>query len=126
MYEYKEKTRPTVRQENHGTAHRKFSRAAEPTQFKLADKKIHNKLVQCFGAKSVIQFRIIAGYGGYWHVHEDHVKYGNNISTRVNFYDDDTAAAIIARLNEVLAAYPGLRDKPGLQECIKWIKRNYG
>lgn len=122
MYEYKEKTHSTSKLEKRNTTRRNFFDTSKSAQFKFADEDIHNKLVQCFSEKPVIQLeKMDAGDGNFWHIHKGHIKYGSNNGTRINFHNNDTAADIINRLNEVLQAYPGLQDKPGLQECIKWI-----
>lgn len=125
MYKYKEKTRPAPKPEKHSTARQKFSDADRSAQFKFTDVKLHGKLVQCFSADPVIQLRMDAGFGNAWHIHERHMKYGTNTHTRIDFRDDDTAQTILARLQQVLQEYPGLNNRAGLNECIRWINRNY-
>lgn len=126
MRVYKEKTYLTSKLEKCNTKRRNFFDTSKPTQFKFADEEMHSKLVQCFNGKPVVQLeKMDAGFGKFWHIHEGHIKYGKNNATRINFYPNDTAASILERLNQVLQDNPGLQDKLGLQECIKWINRKY-
>ncbi len=60
-----------------------------------------------------------AGEGGSWHVHYDHVKYGTDGRTRVNF-NGRSSAAILADLNARTGAHPAT----GLAACRAWIIAN--
>lgn len=129
MYNYKERTSLSSKSEKPAAHHKCFG-SGRPAQFKFADRQIHGKLVQCFRADSIIQLargRIIKGAGNEWHIHDvgrqRHIKYGSNNGTRVNF-NGRTSESILDALEEKLRQYPGLRDKPYLDECIAWIREN--
>lgn len=77
--------------------------------------------VQLKGGKGI---RFEAGTGSAWHVHKDHVKYGTNNGTRVNFAGRN-AAKILEQLGEVLDAYPGLANGSGLDACREYINTYY-
>ena len=61
----------------------------------------------------------LAGEGGTWHVHYDHVKYGSNGATRVNFAGR-TRATILRDLTARSAGIPAT----GLAACRAWINAN--
>ena len=65
-----------------------------------------------------------AGEGAKWHVHHDHVKFGTNQKTRVNFAGR-TQEAVLNHLNEVLEAFSTLTKGSNvatLEQCKKWIR----
>lgn len=75
--------------------------------------------LQLAGGRNAFQ----AGEGAYWHVHYDHVKFGNDNATRVNF-EGRTAKQIRKKLKEVKDRSPK-SDKGSLtyHQCINYIDK---
>ncbi|AEE47690.1 hypothetical protein [Cellulomonas fimi] len=63
-----------------------------------------------------------AGVGAAWHVHYDHVKYGSDAATRVNFPGRDVATIEAA----VAAALARTTDRTGYEACRVWMNANLG
>ena len=62
----------------------------------------------------------LAGAGSTWHVHYDHVKYGKDGATRVNF-KGRSQIQILAELAAISGPY---YDKTNLADCQAWIRKN--
>ncbi|MCT2562015.1 hypothetical protein [Chryseobacterium herbae] len=67
-----------------------------------------------------------AGAPNLWHIHENHLKYGKDTDTRVNFAGK-TLEQIMAKIaeNEPINARYMITDnqKMTYEQCIKWIKK---
>jgi hypothetical protein len=63
-----------------------------------------------------------AGVRGAWHVHYDHVKYGSNGATRVNFAGRQPSTIE----GDVTAALRLTRDSTGYEACRQWMNTNLG
>jgi hypothetical protein len=63
-----------------------------------------------------------AGIPAAWHVHFDHVKFGNSTASRVNF-TSRTPATITT---EVTAALRRITDRTGYDACRQWMNTNLG
>lgn len=67
----------------------------------------------------------LAGEESGWHVHYDHIKYGTNNSTRVNFGNKDRRKIgydIEQTLNT--PQLQSLKSKPGWAACMTWLRNN--
>ena len=80
-----------------------------------------------FSLQRVAQLRMDAGNGAQWHIHQEHIKLGSNVDSRVNF-NGRSKKEIRKELGEKISRY-GLNVGGDLaasfRECINYINANY-
>jgi hypothetical protein len=78
-------------------------------------------VLQLAGGKNAF----LAGKEAYWHVHYDHVKFGTDDGTRVNFAGR-TAKQIRKKLNEVKGRTPrSAEGSLSYHQCINYIDKHF-
>ncbi|GAB59474.1 eCIS core domain-containing protein [Rheinheimera nanhaiensis] len=68
--------------------------------------------------------RFEAGEGADWHVHKDHVKFGSNQKSRVDFAGRN-AQQILDKLADAVARYGLSTAGTNYQACVDYINANY-
>lgn len=71
--------------------------------------------------------RVDAGTAELWHIHKDHIKYGSNNATRVDF-SGRNLQKIMEKIAEKQDLYNNLQKTPEqaltYSQCITWINKN--
>lgn len=95
----------------------------------IAQRKLQDNITKSSSQQSIVQMAgggnaFLAGQGAYWHVHYDHVKFGTNNQTRVDF-GGRTRKQIRKKLKEVkgLAAISP-QGRLTYHQCINYIDKH--
>ncbi len=63
-----------------------------------------------------------AGQGNNWHIHKDHIKYGNDNSTRVNFDKNNSKANDI--IDKARNSGSSRASGPDWNACVNWLRQH--
>jgi hypothetical protein len=66
----------------------------------------------------------LAGEGGRWHVHYDHVKFGNSKSTRINFTGKKRQDILTGFLSSSPQPPIGSENRASWDACYQWMQKN--
>jgi hypothetical protein len=58
------------------------------------------------------------GKGSGWHVHKDHVKYGNNNETRMNLFGRSQSD-----IQNHVRTWGPMNDQSGYDDCMRYIRK---
>ena len=98
-----------------------------PGNSKASQQTTIGQVLQRYKKGIVQMIRFEAGVGDAWHIHIDHMKFGNNNDSRVNFITGETTRKQFRRnLGEKINRFGlnGIVDRQDFRDCITWIKDN--